>query len=83
MHTFCRGFTPRYDPVGYMTQLRLGVLLVTRWRIGDSRVWRLTGLTTHEPGDSLMAPMVSQTDDKAQGPEGRLLLWWPGLRGKA
>ena len=64
----CGGYTPRYDPAG------LGISLVTRQRIGDSRVWHLTGLTTHKPGDSLMAPTAGQTDDKAQGPERRLML---------
>ena len=59
----CWGYTSRYDPAGYMTRLGLGVSLVTRRRIGDLRVWWLTGLTTHEPGDSLMAPTAGQIKD--------------------
>ena len=69
----CQGYTPRYDPTGSMTRSGLAFSLVTCWRTGDSHVWRLTGLTTHKPGDSLMAPTAGQTDDKAQGPEGRLV----------
>ena len=53
--------------------------------------WRLTGdppgawpFTDNplEHGDSLETRRADQPDDKAQGPAGRLILWWAGLRGK-
>ena len=45
---------------------------MTRRRTGDSRVWRVTGQTTHEPDDSWMTQTAGQIENKAQGPEGRL-----------
>ena len=58
----------KYNPAG------LGVSLVTRQRIGDLRVWRFTGMTIHEPEDSLVNRHVFQMDDKAQGPAGQFML---------
>ena len=65
-----------------MTQLEFGDSLVTWRRTSDSWVWRLIGQTTHEPEDSLVTWRVFQMEGKAQGPEGRLMLWWAGLRGR-
>ena len=43
--------------------------------------WRLTG-TPRDLGDSLVTRWAGQTDETAQDPVGRLMLWWAGLRGK-
>ena len=66
--------------LAYMTRPRLGASSVTRLKTADSLVWRLTGLATHWSSDSLMSLTAGQMDGKAQGPEGRLMLWWAGLR---
>ena len=41
------------------------------WRL---RVWRFTGMTIHEPEDSLVTQRAFQMHDKAQGLEGRFML---------
>ena len=39
-----------------------------RQKIGDSCIWRFTGVATHEPGDLMMAPMAGQVDNKGPRP---------------
>ena len=73
----CRGYTPRYEPVGNMTRPDLPVYLrpvlhsAIHWRPALTR--RFTS-NLPEHYDSLVTRWAGQIDDKAQGPEGRFML---------
>ena len=63
----CRGYTPQYGPARNITRLTLGDSLATR---PDQTVYK----QPPENYDSLVTQRAGQTDDKAQGPEGRFML---------